>query len=886
MSTEKKNGFISDSQFLSDDENEKNPVLTFTEEDFLINIEDIKMGPKIGEGQFSTVYYATYFGDPVAVKKQTRQGKDLERYLLRELGALNNLKHKNLVEFYGACNVREGPTKRNSNDHQRRRSIINKNKRNSNDSQTRNTFTYYTGNGEENEETEEGKEENTISNATLSLTEIANSPFTDYSVYMVSAFAAGGDLLRLLLEKEEIPILGWKFRLRICMDAICGLKYLHEKGLIHRDIKSSNFLLDKNFRCVLSDFGMVRSSSNSNNTKSNRMTICGTDEYMAPELMLNENYSTPADIFSLGIVLFEIMARKQSGKGGFLIRSPRNLFGIDTEEVKEDLPEDTPESLRILATQCVDVEVENRPSTTEVFEWIEDLYKNLEEDDPTIPPPSLPKWPGLDKESHMNHQMENVTLSENTSNSHCNSITSLELSSSSISPLVLTTKNQTTTTKGSFINEKVLNTHLDNVVYDFGSTSTTFYDENSNITNETPPFYEGWLHKRKISGFRIWHRRWIVIEGGKLKASDKPGGKLLSDIYLKDHILEIESDLRVKLKHKKLHSNAPREFAASSKIDMERFCNSVEAGMKFSLAEASMRRRSSSTFESIVPHLIQTMQKGENKNLEVNNEAKSIDSKQTKNEQVFVVKNTSETTYKLIDNEMKEMKSQPYIQGRISFLVKKSKLKVLPASSTKTNELNNHSNSLNSTHTFNRNVYETTSNGRRNSNNMLDMYQVLILYRIQVSYMSEDIQKSALLYLLSDDLLEFDTKIKEFFKNSVSTNNHEERKNSNPMILMSNLPSLPDLETLSSIEYNKGASRRGSLSGFIPIPSTEEKSITDDKDKKSAILNQWDGQLELAEKEMLLQGYLNNIASLVHDEERFPCQKDAILHAIAETFQL
>ena len=104
-------------------------LLSFNDDDF-VDFEDLQLGPKIGEGQFSTVFVGRYFGetpakgppccvgvgpcpnylwprlgpssgDHVAIKRQTRNTKALERYLTRELGALKHLRHENLIEFLG-----------------------------------------------------------------------------------------------------------------------------------------------------------------------------------------------------------------------------------------------------------------------------------------------------------------------------------------------------------------------------------------------------------------------------------------------------------------------------------------------------------------------------------------------------------------------------------------------------------------------------------------------------------------------------------------------------------------------------------------------------------------------------------------------------------------
>ena len=75
--------------------------------DFYVSPSNVVVGPVIGSGQFSRVYLAKYFGDYVAVKKQTRDAEELETYLLRELAVLSFVRHGNMLEYIGAYNEAE-----------------------------------------------------------------------------------------------------------------------------------------------------------------------------------------------------------------------------------------------------------------------------------------------------------------------------------------------------------------------------------------------------------------------------------------------------------------------------------------------------------------------------------------------------------------------------------------------------------------------------------------------------------------------------------------------------------------------------------------------------------------------------------------------------------
>jgi serine/threonine protein kinase len=197
------------------------------------------------------------------------------------------------------------------------------------------------------------------------------------TVLIATEYLAGGDLRRLLQSKHAV---GWKLRVSIARGAMEGIAYLHMRRLIHRDIKTENILLDASLRPKLCDFGFARSTENKEAGRP--MTMCGTDEFMAPEVIFGMDYSEKADIFSFGIVLGELIARKAPGnKEHFLERHPVSGFCVDRQELSAlGKAYHPPESLMQLSEGCLADEPKDRPSADECFSWLDDLLKELPAD--------------------------------------------------------------------------------------------------------------------------------------------------------------------------------------------------------------------------------------------------------------------------------------------------------------------------------------------------------------------------------------------------------------------------------------------------------------------------------------------------------------------------
>ncbi|XP_077435726.1 protein kinase C zeta type [Vanacampus margaritifer] len=125
---------------------------------------------------------------------------------------------------------------------------------------------------------------------------------TESRLFLVIEYVNGGDLMFHMQRQRKLP----EEHARFYAAEICiALNFLHEKGIIYRDLKLDNVLLDHDGHIKLTDYGMCKEGIRPGDTTS---TFCGTPNYIAPEILRGEDYGFSVDWWALGVLMFEMMA--------------------------------------------------------------------------------------------------------------------------------------------------------------------------------------------------------------------------------------------------------------------------------------------------------------------------------------------------------------------------------------------------------------------------------------------------------------------------------------------------------------------------------------------------------------------------------------------------
>jgi serine/threonine protein kinase len=217
-------------------DNERSPAPALPSngtDDWEIDFSQLKFNQKVANGSFGDLFQGTYCGQDVAIKilKPERLNENLHREFMQEVSIMRKVRHKNVVQFIGAC---------------------------------------------------------------------TKPP----NLCIVTEYMSGGSVYDYLHKQKGV--LKMPMLLRVAIDISKGMDYLHQNKIIHRDLKAANLLMDENEVVKVADFGVARVQS-----QSGIMTAeTGTYRWMAPEVIEHKPYDYKADVFSFGVVLWELLTGK------------------------------------------------------------------------------------------------------------------------------------------------------------------------------------------------------------------------------------------------------------------------------------------------------------------------------------------------------------------------------------------------------------------------------------------------------------------------------------------------------------------------------------------------------------------------------------------------
>ncbi|KAF8696405.1 hypothetical protein HU200_037319 [Digitaria exilis] len=189
---------------------------------------------------------------------------------------------------------------------------------------------------------------------------------------VITEFLSGGSL-RSFLHKLDHKALPLDKIIKISLDIAHGMAYIHSKGVVHRDVKPENIIFDEEFCAKIVDFGISCEEEYCDPLANDT----GTFRWMAPEMMKHKSYGRKVDVYSFGLILWEMF----SGSIPYEELNPfQAAFAVFDKNVRPAIPASCPGPVRLLIAQCWASHPEKRPDFFQIVQILEKFKAVLDRD--------------------------------------------------------------------------------------------------------------------------------------------------------------------------------------------------------------------------------------------------------------------------------------------------------------------------------------------------------------------------------------------------------------------------------------------------------------------------------------------------------------------------
>ncbi|XP_061785413.1 hormonally up-regulated neu tumor-associated kinase homolog isoform X1 [Nerophis lumbriciformis] len=194
---------------------------------------------------------------------------------------------------------------------------------------------------------------------------------TENSFYMVMELCAGGDLMDHICERKRLQEREVR---RYARQILSAVEHLHKHGIVHRDLKIENFLLDDRYNIKIVDFGLSNTLKAESLPPELLTTQCGSPAYAAPELLAHRKYGPKVDVWSIGVSMFAML----TGTLPFTVE-PFNIKHLHQKMINGDIgsiPSDVSKGAVTFVMYLLEPDPEKRPSVRAAMQrrWINEGY--------------------------------------------------------------------------------------------------------------------------------------------------------------------------------------------------------------------------------------------------------------------------------------------------------------------------------------------------------------------------------------------------------------------------------------------------------------------------------------------------------------------------------